>query len=59
MKRAISVLVILAMMIASVLVVVPVSAAPAGTAVNSADEFLNMKSNGIYYLAKDITIKTT
>lgn len=57
MKRAISVLVILAMMIASVLVVVPVSAAGAVTEITSADDFLNMNSTGTYILANDITIR--
>ena len=55
MKRIISVLVVLTMVLSSVLIVMPVSAA-SGTAINNASDFLNMADNGAYYLAKDITI---
>lgn len=58
MKRTISILVIVAMMLASVLALVPVSAAeaPAGTAINSAADFAAMDAAGTYYLATDITL---
>ena len=57
MKRTISILVIVAMMLAAVLAIVPVSAAtPEGTAINNANDFANMSSTGVYYLANDITL---
>ena len=58
MKRTISILVIVAMMLASVLALVPVSAAeaPAGTAINTAADFAAMDAAGTYYLASDITL---
>ena len=58
MKRTISILVIVAMMLASVLAIVPASAAetPEGTAINSAADFAAMDAAGTYYLATDITL---
>ena len=58
MKRTISILVIVAMMLASVLALVPVSAAeaPAGTAITTAADFAAMDAAGTYYLASDITL---
>ncbi|MBP3315509.1 MAG: hypothetical protein J6M03_06765, partial [Clostridia bacterium] len=57
MKRTISILVIVAMMLASLLAIVPVSAAtPEGTPVKNAKEFAAMEADGTYYLANDITI---
>ena len=57
MKRTISILVIVAMMLASLLAIVPVSAAePEGTPVKNAKEFAAMDATGTYYLADDITI---
>ncbi len=57
MKRTISVLLVLAMMLAGVLAMIPASAAtPEGTAINSADDFAKMEVTGKYYLAQDITI---
>ena len=57
MKRTISILVIVAMMLASLLAIVPVSAAtPEGTPVKNAKEFAAMEATGTYYLANDITI---
>ena len=58
MKRTISILVIVAMMLASVLAIVPASAAetPEGTAINSAADFAAMDAAGTYYLAADITL---
>ena len=37
----------------------PVSAAPEGTAINSADDFLNMAAEGTYYLNADITVNAS
>ena len=57
MKRTISVLLVLAMMLAGVLAMIPASAAtPEGTAINSADDFAKMELTGKYYLAQNITI---
>ena len=57
MKRTISILVIVAMMLASLLAIVPVSAAdPEGTPIKNAKEFAAMEATGTYYLANDITI---
>ena len=61
MKRTISILVIVAMMLASVLAILPASAeeAPAGTAITSAADFAAMDAKGTYYLANDITLTAT
>lgn len=56
MKKTISILLIVAMMLASMLAVIPVSAAPKGDKISSAAEFAAMKADGEYYLANDITI---
>ena len=56
MKRTISILVIVAMMLAAVLAIIPASAAPEGTAITNAAEFLAMDAAGTYYLANDITL---
>ena len=58
MKRTISILVIVAMMLASVLAILPASAeeAPAGTAITTAADFAAMDAAGTYYLANDITL---
>ena len=58
MKRTISILVIVAMMLASIFALVPVSAAeaPAGTAITTAADFAAMDAAGTYYLANDITL---
>jgi hypothetical protein len=60
MKKILSVFIIVAMMLTSVLAMIPVSAAdPEGTAINNAAEFLAMTADGQYYLAKDITLTDT
>jgi len=57
MKKTISILVIVAMMLASLLAIIPVAAAdPEGTAVTNAEEFAAMTADGKYYLANDITL---
>jgi hypothetical protein len=57
MKRTISILVIVAMMLASVLAIVPAYAAePTGEAITNEAEFLAMTADGTYYLANDITL---
>ena len=57
MKRMISIFMIVALMLASVLAIIPAAAADSeGVAINTAEEFLAMSADGNYYLAKDITI---
>ncbi len=56
MKKTISILLIVAMMLASMLAIIPVSAAPKGEKISSAAEFTAMKADGEYYLANDIII---
>lgn len=59
MKKTISILLIVAMMLASLLAIVPAYAAePEGTAITNEKEFLAMVPDGTYYLANDITIGT-
>ena len=60
MKKIISILVIVAMMLASVLAIIPVAAAePEGTAITNAEEFAGMTAEGKYYLANDITLSAS
>ena len=60
MKRTISILVIVAMMLATVLAIVPASAAtPEGTAISNVAEFAAMDPAGVYYLANDLTLSAT
>ena len=57
MKKLLSIIVVFAMMLASVLTMIPVFAEnPEGTAISSAAEFAAMTADGQYYLAKDITL---
>lgn len=56
MKKIISNLLIVAIMMASVLAIIPVSAASAGEAITNAEEFAAMDPAGKYYLANDIAI---
>lgn len=58
MKRIISVLIILALTLASILAVIPASAATAEP-INTAEEFLAMKPDGNYYLAADIELSSS
>ena len=59
MKKTISILLIVAMMLATVLAIIPASAAPKGEPIKNADDFANMTADGEYYLANDITIKAS
>ena len=59
MKRSISALVIIAMLLASVLAIIPVSAAPEAKAIKNADDFANMAYDGNYYLDADIEIEAS
>ena len=59
MKKTISILLIVAMMLASMLAIIPASAAPKGTAIKTAEDFAGMSKDGEYYLANDIVIKAS
>lgn len=60
MKRTISILVIVAMMLASLLAIIPASAAdPVGTPITNKAEFAAMDPEGQYYLANDIKLTDT
>ncbi len=56
MKKAISILLIVAMMLATVLAIIPASAAQSGTAIRTEADFAAMKGDGEYYLANDISL---
>ena len=59
MKKTISILIIVAMMLASFIAIIPVSAAPEGTAIYTAEDFAAMSLGGKYYLANDIVLSTS
>ena len=46
MKKTISILLIVAMMLASMLAIIPASAAPRGEAIETAEDFANMAPDG-------------
>ena len=56
MKRTVSVLLVIAMMLLAMPVIMTSAAAPSGQAVSSAEDFANMSATGKYYLTQDITI---
>lgn len=56
MKRTISALIFAALILTAVLAAFPAYAAPAGTAIKSAADFMNMSIDGEYYLDNDITL---
>ena len=55
MKRILSLLIILALILSTVLAIIPASAAE-GTAINTAEDFLAMDPEGSYHLAADIEL---
>ena len=59
MKKTISILLIVAMMLTSMLAIIPASAAPKGSKITTAAEFAAMKADGEYYLANDIVISAS
>ena len=59
MKKTISILLIVAMMLATVIAIIPASAAPRGTAIKTADDFAKMAADGEYYLENDIVISAS
>lgn len=60
MKKLVSMLVIIAMMLVAVVAVIPVSAAdtPEGDVISGYKDMIKMKANGSYYLEEDIEIST-
>ena len=56
MKKTVSFLIIISMLLSSVLLLIPVSAAAEGTPISSEAEFLAMNAGGNYYLTRDITL---
>ena len=56
MKRLICSSLILSLLASALICIIPVSAAPSGTAVRNEAEFLAMSADGSYYLANDITL---
>ena len=59
MKKTISILLIVAMMLASMLAIIPASAAPKGEKIASAADFAAMSADGEYYLGNDIIISAS
>ena len=58
MKRTVSVLLVIAMLLLAMPIIV-VNAVPSGTAITSAEDFKNMSAVSKYYLDSDITISET
>ncbi|MBR2347404.1 MAG: FIVAR domain-containing protein [Clostridia bacterium] len=56
MKKPVSFLIIISMLLSSVLLLIPVGAASEGTPISSEAEFLAMNAGGNYYLTRDITL---
>ena len=56
MKKTVSFLIIISMLLSSVLLLIPVGAASEGTPISSEAEFLAMNAGGDYYLTCDITL---
>lgn len=59
MKKITSVFLSALMILASFCAVIPASAAPSGTPINTAEDFKNMSADGTYYLNADITLAET
>ncbi len=58
MKKTISVLLMVAMLVTSILAIVPVSAAePEGVGIDGSTDLTKLDLNGTYYLKEDITVK--
>lgn len=56
MRKTLSVILSVIMVLSVFAAAIPVSAAPEGTAINNAEEFMNMAAEGNYYLNSDITL---
>ena len=59
MRKTLSFVLCVAMLLSACVFAIPANAAPEGTAINTADDFLNMAAEGTYYLNADITVPAT
>ena len=59
MRKTLSIVLSVVMILSACCFALPVSAAPEGTPINTADEFLAMTADGTYYLNADITLTGT
>ncbi len=59
MRKTLSLVLSVIMLLSVCSFAIPASAAPEGTAINTADEFMNMAAEGKYYLNSDITLGGT
>ena len=59
MRKTLSFVLCVAMLLSACVFAIPANAAPEGTAINTADEFLNMAAEGTYYLNADITVNVS
>ena len=56
MRKTLSIVLSVVMILSACCFALPVSAAPEGTPINTADEFMAMTADGTYYLNADITL---
>ena len=59
MRKTLSIILSVVMILSACCFALPVSAAPEGTPINTADEFMAMAADGTYYLNADITLAAT
>ncbi|MBQ9080025.1 MAG: hypothetical protein IJY27_03030, partial [Clostridia bacterium] len=59
MRKTLSIVLSVMLILSACCFAIPVSAAPEGTAINTADEFMAMAADGTYYLNADITLTGT
>ncbi len=59
MRKTLSVILSVIMLLSVCSFAIPASAAPEGTAINNASDFMNMAAEGKYYLNADITLSET
>ncbi len=59
MRKTLSMILSVIMILSVCSFAIPSSAAPEGTAINTADDFMNMAAEGKYYLNADITLAAT
>ena len=59
MRKTLSIVLSVVMILSACCFALPVSAAPEGTPINTADEFMAMAADGTYYLNADITLAAT
>ncbi len=59
MRKILALTLSVLMLLSALTFAIPASAAPEGTAISTAEDFMNMAAEGKYYLAADITIAAT